>query len=356
MFSPLLVLIILLAMPLGSSVNAQQVPSEVPETLCEPARSSLLRERASLSQLVKGIRNGDKAWNQKCSGVKIKAGAALQISCITDASNLDRPRQHYIKKAKNFESRLALAEAHLQVNFFQDPDMQTVRVSMCESLKSKVLENPEAHPELSYLLGKRKPVPFKATKISGDVKFFKGDRELTYSGSGEIMEATRFVTGKDGYVELVFPDGKYLRMKSDSEFTSVEDQNFTGEPTTLEKIGIDLKRGIIRLLSIESLQDASEALTDFEQEMNKRKALRTSVKTVCCEISRRGTDFIIEAEEDGASKIIVFDGEVDVTPEATDETVTLTAGQEAVVSILGEISLSDIDPAKAEQEWQNGIE
>lgn len=159
------------------------------------------------------------------------------------------------------------------------------------------------------------PVPTEVIEfrvMNMTVKSMKGDVRLQHRGKGDteaksnetITEGDEIFTGFDSYVVLVSDQGDVILLKAGSQIRIAAKNE--------KRFEIKLEKGEVKF-EIKQLTAPT------------RPDVRIVSPTVTASV--RGTIFIVRAMEEGTSEVLVSDGEVLVTHNATGEESTVSAGQ-----------------------------
>ena len=235
---------------------------------------------------------------QKARDAKEKAEAARRYAIELDDHGALRVAEKAIQTA---ESALTRAAAALNAN--------GQRLAAVQHLRSAAQDGPRA----------------AASQLSGEVSVnssegWKPFGKDTLLGPGQVVR-----TGANGQVELMFNDGSRINLDANS---SLE----------LESAGAESSSYRLMMGRIKA----------YMKRLGER---RFRVRTPTAVVAVRGTEFVLESNEAGASAVVVLHGEVAFGAADSRENVSVRSGQLAILAADGTLSGPEFIEVKSLQRW-----
>lgn len=142
--------------------------------------------------------------------------------------------------------------------------------------------------------------------VRGDVKVDTGHGLKRWDGKTPLQPGQTLKTGKDGYAEMVFPDGAELRVGPNTEFT-------------VEKELPIFKNGSFYYAR------AKHDLEEFKEALLHR---RFAVRTPTAVLAVRGTKFALVVDPKGPSRLALMEGEAAIIDTKSGTETVVHAGQQ----------------------------
>jgi len=207
----------------------------------------------------------------------------------------------------------------------------------------------------------RQGTPFLSAKLEGEVYAYLvvGGQRWKVDPGDHAMVANVFVTQKTGKLIIYLPSGKRIFMAPNSDV-------ILGPPLSEFDLNILSASGWFRFdrskkeIIQERLKKAMFSAYKFGRKwLTGVKSRRFKIRTPNASIGVRGTDYLIKADGQGNFEISVIEGIIDLVPDKTSETVTLKAGERALLTVSGGVDrLAHLTAEAIEEEWRkrNGVE
>lgn len=161
---------------------------------------------------------------------------------------------------------------------------------------------------------------FALTAVKSEGEFYiltEDGRKLIGQNAAQvpISSGAKVITGRNGRVEMSFPDGTTLILGPDSQL--VLDEVIYDPSTGVRRIAADLTKGLFRWVTGHVVD---------------QKARLERVKLGFYTVGIRGTDFEAAILQDGSKVVKVFSGEVVLTPGDGRPSVVIVAGRMLSIS------------------------
>lgn len=185
-------------------------------------------------------------------------------------------------------------------------------------------------------------VSVQVREARGKIEFYSGDRVVQPNSQGYVV-ITRVKTGADGKAKLILPDGTEFSFGANTEF---EMDEFIYDPTVdTKEMVVDCIKGFFRFV------------TGKLAETKKRiRPTNIKIRLPVGSMGIRGTDFLVNVEPSGETRVAVLEGTVELAPDAA-EAVFLRAGEEArVAADAGTVSRISPGVDALRRSWAKVIE
>jgi len=170
--------------------------------------------------------------------------------------------------------------------------------------------------------------------LNGTVTRTTKGKKVEMDPNVPVRPGDRVSTGADGFVEIISSDGNTIQLDKNSEYIFVKQ----GKDLSIYK----LRTGRIR-----------QVVTEVKLLPARGKKLmlrRTEVRTPQAAVAVRGTGFELEAGKK-ATKLTVFDGEVEVAATRGKVKIKVKKGETASVDARGKIKGPEPFEAKSIRKW-----